>query len=254
MLSGLKLSRVWLLAFCLSFTALTTPSFASQSKCAELLHLPVEFEIYGEDFVLVNGIPVTGQFMHPLKVVMGNLGITELDVQKTYRNKKVLTIGEGVSELLPFFLAQGVAARGLDVWYHNDGFDDNYSGKIMRKYVRKYGAHLIQGDAKKIPLRSGSIDKVFSHLLVNNVEHDEQVAIVEEVIRILKVGGEARLFGFGDDGAELIQDYISAEAGEKVRFTTKRITFEIDFRGHKREKTLSLLIIKKLRARDRRKS
>jgi len=172
--------------------------------------------------VTVNEVLVTGEYIYPLKVVLKNLKITNESLL-TLKSKKIVSVAEGVSGLLPYLLSQGLDAKGLDIWYHTEGIPHNEVGQLMSDYVSQYGAHLIKGDATEMPLSSNSHDLVLSHQFVNNVESNVVNKFLGECVRVLKVGGEARVYGFTkDDEVDRVKeatDFLNAKYKGKVSFS-----------------------------------
>lgn len=193
-------------------TAFANPTVA-QEWCREALSQPA-IEVLQGDFVSVNGVAVTGDFIYSLDFVLNNLDLNEANLASQFRGKSVLSLAEGMSGLLPFLLKVGVKAQGLDLWYGDLVFPDNFSGHGMREYIRKYGDHLIAGDARDIPLPDASTDLVLSHMLVNNVDIVAQKLIVKEVVRILSKDGEARILGFGRQTALDIGEFLKTNISQ----------------------------------------
>ena len=163
----------------------------------------------GRTGIKIDGIAVTGEdVLYPLSLVKENLGLGGQEI-KDLEGQKIISIGEGFSGLLPHLLENGISVKGLDLWYHADDIpQESYVGGKMIKYIEQYGEHLIQGDAKQMPFDDNIYDVVLSHQLVNNfLPHDALVMrdssriipkIIDEVLRVLKPGGEARIFGVGE--------------------------------------------------------
>jgi SAM-dependent methyltransferase len=170
-------------------------------------------------WITANGIMVTGSTFYPLEVVVNDLGLRPWHLAEL-KNKKVWSIGEGFSDLLPMLLDHGADAKGLDIWYGVKDFPEDYpEGKLMKAYVTKYRYFLIAGDARHIPLRDRTLDMVLSHQLVRNFDSfDTEIELVEEMIRVTKVGGEVRIFGFEVDDFPQLFERISATHGFGVSF------------------------------------
>lgn len=197
-------------------------------------------------FAVANNIMVTGGTLYPLKVILNDLELTPSDIA-SLKGKTVLSLAEGYSELLPYLLEQDVNGLGLDIWYHQTNFPQNESGAQMREFNNRYGEYLIQGDARKIPVQSESMDRVVSHSLVNNFEDSSDGRMVlEDAIRTVKVGGEVRIFGFKeDDAGKITQELQQKYSGQlAVRTDLRRSTWTFGGRSINHEGLL--VIVRKL--------
>lgn len=216
---------------------------ATQLACAEFLS--VDFtELHG-DFIQANGVAITGDFIYALDMVLNNLDLNKSKIPEQFGGVETLTLGEGVSKLLPFLIESKAKAKALDLWYHTNNFPNNFSGEIMRKYIADYGPYLLQGDAQKIPLPENSVSKVLSHMLVNNVSSDMQVNIVADVIRVLRAKGEARIYGFDSSEIKLMQKFLDRNYKDLVTYKAKEIAFDFIFRGSRHGSALYLLTLDK---------
>lgn len=229
----------------LSAGLLARPCHAtSQELCASLLG-NVNIETIGEDFVKANGIAVTGDSVYPIDMVTHNLGLNQIILNR-FKGEAVLSLAEGASGLLPFLLDQGFQAKGLDLWYGLDELPSNYSGQLMRDYVQQYGDHLVQSDARSIPWDDETAGLVVSHMLVNNVDTDVQKDVIKEAIRVVKQGGQVRLFGFDQDDVSEVTDYLSSDYQRIVSFSFETKKWDLLFRGRRVPHKALLLIIDKL--------
>lgn len=224
-----------------------SPVAGDQVRCANQLVPKVRMESYEGDFILANGVAITGDFYYPLEVVLKNLDLLNVDLGERYKGQSVVSIAEGMSGFLPHMLKSGVNIKGIDLWYHTNDFPDNYSGRLMRDFMSLYGESLVQGDARRIPLPDGSVDALFSHMLVNNVSLAKQKSILRDVIRVLNGGGQAKLYGFGDPELKFVREFLAKNYGGIVSFEIKEIYFFFKYYGETREGNLSLLTINKLR-------
>jgi len=145
--------------------------------------------------VFANGIKVTGDSIYPLQTVLRHLGMANEDVSQL-REKDVLLVAEGFSGLLPHLLANGCSrVEAVDVWYHQENIPTEGDGVRMREYIQKFGKNLVRGDALSLPFASESKDFVVSHLLVHHLPATYQAATME-MLRVLRRGGTARIFGY----------------------------------------------------------
>ena len=183
--------------FLMLVAGLASPSHAAWGwlrACATGLDRPIAL-VRHEYEVRVDGVTVSGEDVYPTWLVLRNLGLDEAALAGL-RGKKVLSIGEGFSGLVPHLRERGVAARGLDLWYGHREFPANYIGNRMREYVARNKRHLIVGEGKFIPAHRRTYDLVVSHMLVNNIDFFEALYILNEARRVTKPGGEIRFFGY----------------------------------------------------------
>ena len=118
---------------------------------------------------------------------------------QSYKGKTVLSLGEGYGELLPNLKKQGVNIYGVDTWYNARLFDKDLveqskSYDDFTSYITKNKGSLIAGNAKDLPIANNTVDIILSNKLLNNVYRSEG-AIIDEALRVLKPGGEARFSG-----------------------------------------------------------
>jgi SAM-dependent methyltransferase len=150
-----------------------------------------------------NEIPVTGASIYPLEVVQHNLGWQ--DLHGKLRGKKVLSIAEGYSPFLESLQQEGAHAEALDLWYNQaDKIPPSKEGRLAQTFVQKHKNSLITGDARHMPIADETYDYIFSHKLVNNLDFTATLQVSEEVRRVLKPGGEARIYGYGINEREAI--------------------------------------------------
>lgn len=162
--------------------------------------------------VRVNGIAVTDERWYPTDEVVRNLGLAP-EVVNGWRSSgaKVYSIGEGAGGLLPWLLSQGVQVRGVDLWYHQRTslFPRNDVGRKMKAYQDQYGPYLIQGDALAMKMPTDSVDVIVSNKLINNLEMKQKQKFLEEVLRVLKPGGEARLDFVSETEMAVLLDWLN---------------------------------------------
>jgi hypothetical protein len=192
-------------------------SSVQKQACESLFSNSIELAIDRGDYVRANGIFVSGESYYPLQYVLRNLGLVIDGSKELDGNLKILSIAEGTSGLLPFLLSRGLNAVGLDTWYHTENYPNNKGGHEMQRYVRQYGANLVRGNATHLPMASESFDLTLSHLLINNIlDFKPFEAILSESVRVLKVGGEARIFGFIADDIPLAEKILRNEFGDSI--------------------------------------
>lgn len=163
--------------------------FADDTLCAHILT---------EKYVDVNKVMVTGT---KFKAIQSNLALnTQMLNEMAQPGRSVLTVGEGTSELLPALIEMRIPTQALDLWYHSkipyleSAPHTQHEGlKNMAEFQKKYGPHLIRGSALDMPFEIESKDFILSHLLANNLHIAEQLRFFTETVRVLKIGGEARI-------------------------------------------------------------
>lgn len=201
-MEDLLLRRTYIFAL---FSALIVniPLLAAEKEvCVERL----TFQGVTSELFQVNGIPVTGEATYPVEVVVRHLG---LDVEKIHTaGLSVLSIGEGLSELLPVMLRAGIKAQAVDIWYHRTAPDGHPIGHMMNLYNKYYGPFLINSDGRQIPLPDESIDIVVSHQLLRFFYLKEKLPFISEAIRVAR--RESRLFGISSLEVEPVREFLSA--------------------------------------------
>ncbi len=201
-------------------------------------------EILNSKYVRANGVAVTGDHIYGIESVLTNLGINNAEYLTSLEDKKVLSIGEGYSGLLPQLKDFTAEMTAVDIWYHSNSYPDNESGKLMREYVEQHGRNLVQADAASAPFEGESFDLILSHMLVNNLDVFKNKDVVKEAIRILNRGGEIRIYGFPDSHKYAVEDLMKAEY-PALQYAFTEIPFLAAFDGQRHFYDLNLLVIKK---------
>jgi hypothetical protein len=142
--------------------------------------------------VEVNEILVTGEDDHSTEQVLANLGITdEIIKQWVSEHKFVISVGEGMSGLIPFLVSKGVNAIGIDLWYDDPlNIPDNDTGRKMRAYITRNHMFLKSGDVRALPFDNSSVDVVLTHKLFNNMYFSDVLQGHREIMRVLRSSGE----------------------------------------------------------------
>ncbi len=163
-------------------------------------------------------VPVTGPDRYPLTAVLSDLQITEA-FKSRLAGKRIISLGEGYSELLPWLLKLSPWARGIDLWYDlkipipKQG----EQAQLMLDYRQKYQPFLLTASATDLPFPSESVDFVLSHQLVNNLNPADIRKVLTEAIRVLAIGGEARLYGFSmQSHSKVLNDVLSPLFAEGI--------------------------------------
>lgn len=212
--------------------------------CPELLG-KVQIESYKDDLVKVNGVGLTGDFIYPVEMVVHNLGLSAEDL-KAFYSAEALSLGEGVSGLIPFLQRHGLQAKGLDLWYSESTFPENTTGKIMKDYLETYGDSLVTGDARKTSFPDGKFELVLSHLLINNMDFESQLRIIDEALRITQSKGQIRIFGFNESEAEVVGLFLDHYYSGKIKYHFDKKFWDHNYQGVTSKKSGMLLVIQKL--------
>lgn len=141
--------------------------------------------------LIVNGVRVTGPQEIPLTSILTRFRI-DAHFLGRMRMKKVVSIGEGISEFVPYLRAESVMAEGVDPLYSLGHHE--ISSPRVHDYINTHRAYLKFGTVEQLPYRSEFVDFIFSHALFNNlIAFHPQVIMkgFEEIVRVLKPGGEA---------------------------------------------------------------
>lgn len=157
------------------------------------------------------GVPITGDEHYPIELVLKNLGLTE-KLSSISKQTRIVSVGEGRSQLVPMLAAQGFRVKGTDIWYDVEGLKQALSAETAPdlksdfEYLQKNSELLQAADATRLPIESGTVDLVLSHQLINNLGDSKSDLAIQEMIRVLSKGGEARIVYLDPTGRQ--QDYI----------------------------------------------
>jgi ubiquinone/menaquinone biosynthesis C-methylase UbiE len=203
---------------------------ATASDCSRFLAPPFEFQMskrletpsHIPDDVFVSTSPphyrsyvmahITGERHFPLDTV---LQVLKLNQTKRMDKKKVLSIGEGYSGLLPWLRRYGAEPIGLDLIYHLTRFPTRKAQDEINSFTIENSGYLIAGDGRYLPFANESFDAIFSSfvfhymLTVANRDPYSAITMLQEAARVLKVGGEARFSMFWDD-TDYLQDVLDS--------------------------------------------
>ena len=170
-------------ALLILFAAAAWPA-AAEVRCAEIFtdRVLVRFADTAAGWE-ADHILITSEEHYPLSVVLKNLGLDALPTRGT-----ILSVGEGMSPLVPEINRNGGRAKGLDIWYEQPDLPAE-----LANYVRANSQSLMVGSATKIPLGDKSVDLVLSHALVNNLPGEAIEKAIFEMLRVarreVRVGG-----------------------------------------------------------------
>lgn len=168
---------------------------------------------------LENDIVVTGELHYSLGFVLKNLDLSR-GIIREWKNKgfQVLSVAEGESGLVPYLAKQArVAVTGMDLWYDKRHIlPMGRMGRRMEKYRRVNARHLVEGDAFDMPFANESFEVILSHLLFNNLEPNGRSMALMEVLRVLKVNGEARIFGVSQINFDNLMRFMEKHLPQEV--------------------------------------
>ncbi|MEW6057531.1 MAG: methyltransferase domain-containing protein [Bdellovibrionota bacterium] len=160
-----------------------------------------------------------------------------------FLNEPILSVGEGAGLVVPYLKRLGLKARGLDLWYDEAVIqklkevdpEGKHSGYLV-EYYNRHKQNLVAGSVFDIPYQNESIKLVVAKYLINNIETQrDKFRALDEMVRVLKVDGEARILQLAEPGSfdeRLLVKVLSERYGGKV-------SVELRFGN--------LLILKKLR-------
>lgn len=185
--------------------------------------------ILTSQYVAVDQVTVTGT---KFQTIQNNLALNPRLLNEMAKpGRSVLTVGEGISELLPTLIEIQIPTQALDIWYHSKipyietaPYTQHQGLKAMAEFQKKYSPYLIRGSALDMPLENETKDFILSHLLANNLHIGEQLRFFSETVRVLKVGGQARILLTPQRTPDqpfptqiLIIDFLAKNYGEAVQ-------------------------------------
>jgi len=110
--------------------------------------------------------------------------------------QRILDLGSGTGTLMLMIKQKYPAAGlvGLDI-------DTKALALALRKsYKAKSSIALVKGSAIQLPYASETFDRVLSSLVYHHLRSDQKVSSMQEVLRVLKPGGQFLLADFGKPG------------------------------------------------------
>ncbi len=144
---------------------------------------------------MANGAMITGDEHYPLDVVLSNLGLKG-HLPEISKSTKILSVGEGRSNLVPNLAKHGYQAKGTDIWYdavNKEAAEFLEAAAENYIYVQENRALLDTADATKLPYTTESMDLVLSHEVINNLSPENAELTVQEMIRVTAKGGQTRI-------------------------------------------------------------
>lgn len=177
-------------------------------RCDRLFYtVPLEFKV-DEWGVQANAVEITGEKDYSLKEVLADLKINPKWMkQQALGGKKVLSLAEGISKLLPELVANGVDAFATDLWYFQIKSTDQ-SLSVMREFENQWKERIFPSDVRYLPLASESVDTILSHKLYNNLHMADILNSVAEIARVLTVDGQARLSDISDVAFKHVEEFL----------------------------------------------
>lgn len=162
-------------------------------------------------YTKAEGSLITGPHHYPTTEVLRNLGLIDL-LPSLSKQLKIISVGEGQSELATTLAKDGFNIKAVDIWYEAKNFPksaedarkNTLDGDEIFDYVAKNKLILQAADATKLPYLTASIDMVLSHQLINNLTDEKCFLAIQEMARVIKKGGQARI-AFHDHGARIDQ-------------------------------------------------
>ena len=114
----------------------------------------------------------------------------------------ILDVGCG-----PGIFATPCAERGFR--YHGFDISDRMIGEARRRFGNLKGIEFTVGDARSLPLASGSVDGVLCLGMLEYVSKEDEAVYLEEMVRVVKPGGFL-IFSFLNANSPywLLDDYV----------------------------------------------
>lgn len=191
--------------------------------------------------VYANHAPITGSRHYPSEFINQGLGIDDAYLRQLPPDANILSLGEGMSGLIPDLRGRFRNARGLDIWYGNTDLPDELASHVSRNRDI-----LITGSATHLPLPNRSQDLVVSHMLLSNLKGTDVDRAIEESVRVLKPGGEARhAYCCIDTYSALLA--LRAKYGTELIIKVEHYRGTLRYQGDKKELDGTRLIIRRRR-------
>ena len=136
-----------------------------------------------------NEVLITSGAHYPLSTVVKFLGFNGISqMVGAFKGESVLSVGEGLSPLVPSLVSNGINATALDIWYGNDNLPPE-----LQKYVTNHQSYLLAGSSDHIPLPDKSVKFVLSHGLINNIPGELILPSIAEMLRVTSINGQVRM-------------------------------------------------------------
>ena len=148
---------------------------------------------------------ITGENYFSAEVIAQGLDVSLADIPSSPHGPKPsydgqidhLLVAMSYTRILPILIDKGSAVKALDIWYNQPAIPSGDPiGNNMKAFNTLYSEHLIGASALHMPLRDESVKNVWSYRLVSAQTRTFQKQFLSEVLRVLEVGGEARIYGF----------------------------------------------------------
>lgn len=172
----------------------------------------LEREFYIDDFFNSCGANIN----YSIDDIKKDLQVDALNVGP---NELVICLGEGDAKLLNYLLSEGYNAYGMDVWYDlrnysTYGVKETSLSRLhdMLSAIHSNQGRIFNGKANSLPLKDESVDKLLSNKMLNNVDPADRRTVIMEVLRVLKVGGIAKISGYMpniQNNKGIIEDFLS---------------------------------------------
>ena len=101
-------------------------------------------------------------------------------------------MGQGYGPELGYLAQHGYHVRAVDLWYHRQDIPAGVGDPLI-EFNRRWGKHLVPGSVFKLPFESGSIDLILANRLLNNLSSWKNTLALDEMVRVLKPGGQIRV-------------------------------------------------------------
>lgn len=216
-----KISLIFILLLSLRLIAQEAEPISIKVSCKNLLRSDMTSQVMSIDdaHASIDGILITGGNETNLESILKHLRISNFDLRQ-WREMHyfVVSVGEGFSNLIPHFKNSNIRTLGLDIWYdYKMDFPQTKIGQRMSDYLRKNYLNLRKSNATHLRLSDESTDILVSHLLINNMHIADTLDFISEVIRVLRPGGEARLYGTSKKKIQAIREFIKENFSNEFR-------------------------------------
>ena len=197
--------------------------------------------------IYYDGIPVTRDF-YPLETILRALN---LKTDEEFNGAAVTSVGEGFSPLAKFLTDHGADLTVVDPAYVIRNMD--YSSARDANTISEFfeiAARFVANSANFTGLDANSQDLVVSHAVVGPMIGSywgilSAIGLLDECVKIVRVGGEIRVAGFAGAHIDIISAYLN-KAFPGIQFTWSSYSREWTTpMGHNMQNSGRLLTITK---------
>lgn len=196
-------------------------------------------------FPQVDGVMISGEEHYPTETVFQNLGLDSRSPE-LMNVGVVLIVGEGRSGLGSRLSQLGYNVLETDVWYGADADQLVKLGAVKEaEFIRTHRAHLKAADVTALPFQTESVETILSHQVLNNLDEKKQDLGLQEMVRVLKPGGEIRIACLDQDGTAFQKLLHRFSLIPNLRFERRQIESSWNYQGRKLHAASTLLTVHK---------